>query len=105
VRSGLAPAPYLLERALVGGAGDQPRPVSLDVVVGIEGGAAQREVATRVHDDVVERPDARRRRRPGEIDLGVMDAVARQEAGRSHGLPEELEDRVAPLERVLPAAV
>src|SRR5262249_22492343 len=105
VRSGLAAAPDLLEGALGGGAGDAPRPVLLDVLVGIERGAAQREVATRVHDHVVEGPDARGGRGSRQVDLGMVHAMAREEAGRPHGLPEELEDRVTALERVLAAAV
>src|SRR5262249_59306800 len=40
-----------------------------------------------------------------QVDLRVVDAMARQEARRPHRLAEELEDRVAALERVLAAAV
>src|SRR5262249_55436113 len=58
VRSGLAAAPDLLEGALVGGAGGAPRPLLLDVLVGLERGAPPREVAARGHHPRAEGPAA-----------------------------------------------
>ena len=42
---------------------------------------------------------------PGEIDLGVVGLVAREEVLPAHRLAEEVDDRVTPVERVGAAAV
>src|SRR5262245_46247374 len=77
---------HLLERARVARVPDLPLAADLDVLVAIERGAVDREAVLLVDHVVLERPDARGGRVAREVDLGLGDAVARQERRPRHRL-------------------
>src|SRR5262249_49276025 len=96
---------HLFVGALVAGRADLPLASDLHVLVGVEGGTADRDLRVRLDDGVLERPHARRAGGTGELDLGMVDAVAGQEARGAHRLLQEPHDRVATLEGVTSPAV
>src|SRR4029453_17021701 len=91
--------------AQVAGAPNAPAPLLLRVLVTIEGGAADRDLPLRLDHDVLERPDAGRGVGSGELDLGMVDPVARVETLCAHRAAQEVEDGRTPGGGVLAAAV
>src|SRR5205807_2577527 len=95
----------LLEGPLVAGRADPPVAVGLHVLVGVEGGSPDGEPELGQDHHVVQGPDAAGRRRPGEVDLRMVDPVAAEEGLRAHRVAQESEDGLATLELVGAAAV
>src|SRR5688572_22845670 len=96
---------HVFEAAGVPGECDQPAVVLLHVLVGVEGRAANEDGALRIEDEVFERPRAAGGGGRDEVELGMVDAVAREEARPPHRRHEEAEDRLAAFERIFAVTV